>query len=534
MEKKVLLFIVSLLVLSGFLFAAGTTEGQDEEPAEELADVDPWAPIDGKEYLISLVSYQVKPIAEDAIMLNYWNEKYGVEFEVRNVDRNNHFEVLDLMFAAGDVPDQIFCKWQPAYRQYVAQGVLAEVPENVIKKYAPDAYRLIMEMEPNSFKYISVDGKTYGLPRHFNFNSVYRRALVWRGDWLSNVGIGKTPDTLEEYEDAFYKFTRNDPDGNGVDDTYGLSFSGLECVFGAFGYMNEKWQTRDGKLVYCSVQPEVKQALSLMHKWYEDGVLDPNFAEGENTTSEAWYISDSFFNGRIGFTGKGSYNHWYAGGAFDGDQPGPTITALSQANPDALESLEFSLPPMGTEGKRGMYLGTLFTGHVTGYGVQNEQEKDKIGKMLWLANEMSAKSYESYLSTNYGIQGEHWNFDDNGNVVFVGDWAKGAYRSEQGGHTVLQTIKIIDYDKRSKKALTDWADKMKMNVGGLKNELLTALPSDIDYKDDLLEMERQVFIEIISGVKPVDYFDEFVASWRKGGGDILEREANEWYKSLGF
>ena len=102
-----------------------------------------------------------------------------------------------------------------------------------------------------------------------------------------------------------------------------------------------------------------------------------------------------------------------------------------------------------------------------------------------------------------------------------------------GGHTVLLTLKVIEYDKRLKKSLTEWADRMQMNVGGLKNEMLTSLPSDPDYKEDLLEMERQVFDEIITGAKPVDYFDEFVATWRKAGGDILEKEANDWYSSLG-
>ena len=171
MAKRALAILaVFSVVFGGTLCASGIST---VEPAVEQEEADPWAPIDGKKYNISLVSYQTKPIAEDAVMLKYWGEKYDVNFEVLNVDRNKHFEVLDLMFAAGNVPDQIFCKWQPAYRQYVDQGILTEVPEDVIKKYAPDAYRWIMEMEPNAFKYISVAGKTYGLPRHFNFNSVY-------------------------------------------------------------------------------------------------------------------------------------------------------------------------------------------------------------------------------------------------------------------------------------------------------------------------------------------------------------------------
>ena len=532
--KRLLLavFVLAAICAPLALFAASQSEGT--AGAATVAAADPYAPIEGKRYHISWVGYQTAPIAENPVMVNYWNQKFNIEIEVWNIDRNKWFEILDLKLAAGEVPDNIWCKWMDAYRRYINLGVLAEVPMEAVKKYAPDVCRMVNLEGPEAFGYATVNGKMYGVPRGFNFNAIYRRALAWRGDWLENVGVAKVPDTLQEYEDAFYKFVRADPDGNGKNDTYALSLAGLECIYGAFGYMNEKWQKRDGKLVYGSIQPEVKQALALMNKWYRDGVLDPEFLKDENTTSEEWFISDSFFNGRIGFTGKGSYNHWYAGGAYKGDVPGPTIVALEQRNPAAFKSLVFSLPPLGPEGKRGMYLNTTFEGHVTAYGSHLEKERDKIGKMLQVGNDMCAKDYETYVSVNYGIKGQHWDFDENGNVVSFGDWSKGQVRSANGGHSLLLNFKYMTYDKRLNRAQTEWAEKNRMDFGGITNELVVSLPSDPDYKEDLLEMERQVLNQIITGERPVDYFDEFVNAWRKAGGAVLEKEANDWYRSTGL
>ena len=41
-------------------------------------------------------------------------------------------------------------------------------------------------------------------------------------DWLREVGIAEVPETLEEMYDALHEFRHDDPDGNGILDTYGF------------------------------------------------------------------------------------------------------------------------------------------------------------------------------------------------------------------------------------------------------------------------------------------------------------------------
>ena len=51
------------------------------------------------------------------------------------------------------------------------------------------------------------------------------------------------------------------------------------------------------------------------------------------------------------------------------------------------------------------------------------------------------------------------------------------------------------------------------------------------YSANLKTMEEQLVTYIIKGTKPLSYFDEFVASWKKNGGDEITKEVNDWYKN---
>jgi putative aldouronate transport system substrate-binding protein len=62
----------------------------------------------------------------------------------------------------------------------------------------------------------------------------------------------------------------------------------MRAVFGAFGGLPgiiekdpEVWIEKDGKLVNSCVLPEMKDALSLLAKWYADVVIDPEFITSE-------------------------------------------------------------------------------------------------------------------------------------------------------------------------------------------------------------------------------------------------------------
>src|SRR5690606_10354693 len=94
------------------------------------------------------------------------------------------------------------------------------------------------------------------------------------------------PKTMQDILAIAEAFTKNDPDQNAKDDTFGIAFTKTfltDTHFGTTGFMSgfhaypTKWVEKDGGLVYGSVQPEVKAALEVLQQLYRNGMIDKEF-----------------------------------------------------------------------------------------------------------------------------------------------------------------------------------------------------------------------------------------------------------------
>ncbi|GHU60446.1 hypothetical protein FACS189444_7110 [Spirochaetia bacterium] len=133
---------------------------------------------------------------------------------------------------------------------------------------------------------VTVDGKIYALPYE---NLRVKSYTYVRADWLKNVGIdlSKKQDygtsggkviTLDEYKDILIKFTRNDPDKNGKNDTYGLGSTAKitngvwSNINGAFGGIPGHYYINNGKATPWVVTDNYRQALVYINSlWKEEG-----------------------------------------------------------------------------------------------------------------------------------------------------------------------------------------------------------------------------------------------------------------------
>lgn len=547
MAKKQLTLATVVMLSSVLVLSAcqpnPKQEAQSDKQSAAAQDTDQlkkYEPIEGKAYTLSWVPYEKVPVPKDAELVKYYEQKFNVKFDIWNLDHSKVTDLFNMRLAAGEIPDYnrnaIKMNTLP---EYVNQGVLAEIPEDVVKKMMPTIYKKATELEIDWLNFAKVNGKIYGLPI-LSDSALFHTTVVWRGDWLKKLGIDKTPDTLAEFENALYKIALNDPDGNGVKDTYGLSKSGLQVIFGAFGYLpgfsqhkwqDWFWQERDGKIVYGAVQPEMKDALKLLNKWYKDGVLDPEFITGENTGGY-WGNSQAFINGRIGFTGHGQYHHWYSPIAeLKGDKGGTNYQELYKKDPKIADSLVHSLPPLGANGKRALFANNFVDAPVVVFGKQLEKEPDKMGKIMQILEYNMGTTKENYLTATTGIRGKHWDSDDKDlNLIKVLPPydAQGVEGDTWGAGTFAANFMTFDDNTVRNK----WAHEHKYAIGNLRNKIIGALPSDAKYKAELLKMRDEAYISIITGDKPVDYFDTFVEKWMKAGGEQLTKEANEWYTGM--
>jgi hypothetical protein len=90
--------------------------------------------------------------------------------------------------------------------------------------------------------------------------------------------------------------------------------------------------------------------------------------------------------------------------------------------------------------------------------------------------------------------------------------------TEQGGNTVTNMISLSGRKIPVYEALGLYDNQINTRI-------IMPLPSNSIYSTELNRIEDEAFIDIISGQRPVSYFDTFVANWKAAGGDVLTREA---------
>ena len=68
------------------------------------------------------------------------------------------------------------------------------------------------------------------------------------------------------------------------------------------------------------------------------------------------------------------------------------------------------------------------------------------------------------------------------------------------------------------------------SAGEAKKTVISMGSADGEIPQSLQEMEQQAFLQIITGEKPLDYFDDFVIEWYENGGAELEKDVQASYE----
>lgn len=508
MKKATLLLLALAMLLAAMPLAAG---------AEEAAEP----------YTYTMVMYNFGPLDENPVMVQYWNEKYGVNFEPINVEQSSAAEQINLMISAGEIPDVMQSIDANAYYQ---QGIIGGWSEEFFREHAPRLSAYIDETEPKSWAYAKYDGENmYSIPGFRLYNTV-ADPFIWRTDWLENLGITEIPETLEEVEEVFYRIAKEDPDGNGVDDTYALSETAFDAIYGAFGFQRNTWiEDGEGGVVFGDVMPQAKDALALLNKWYTDGVLDPEFITGENQGGY-WAISHAFLNGRIGVSGMGSFYHWVDSTALGGTMVGRMAEAIKDAGVDIPYAPGH--PPIGPDGDWGttqaspVSLRTHFSSVLTA-------DTERFARLLEIIDDMMM-DLDNCTRASRGIPGEtyeivEWNGQQVINMLVENNTTA---VNGMGAAAWFMFTEEYNYDFQYMAYAYDFAwyeEFMKDFNQGYISAIYGTLPSNAMYATECNKILNEGYIAIITGEQPLDYFDTMVEQWYNAGGTVLTEEANELY-----
>lgn len=248
----------------------------------------------------------------------YLSEKYNINLEVECTFGSNHEERKSLMFASNELPDILI---NP--RLTTAELVKYGAEEGMLLQL--DSY-INETLTPNIAKYVvgdakaactANDGHMYTLPYMQNTNdpnaNVPARMFI-NSKWLKDLEL-EMPKTLDDFVDVLYAIKEADPAGVGSENLYpmggGMDTSSVSWfILNAMGYITytespygETPTLRDGEVVVPVYDMDIyKEYLTLMNRFYVDGIIAPTYFTIDTTEVNAHVI-----NGQTAMYGEAPY-----------------------------------------------------------------------------------------------------------------------------------------------------------------------------------------------------------------------------------
>jgi putative aldouronate transport system substrate-binding protein len=402
---KILSVTVLLVFTTGALLAAGAVE---ETTAEErlVITMIPW-------------TSQGTTLAPDSWVELYIEELYNVDLQPWYDIDSYDAEARSVRIAGGDIPD-FLSVWGGHYTEWITMGAVRKLSKGLIMEHMPNYMKWTDEyLGDAKWNDTVFDGINYRIPGVFSGASV-GMAMGIRGDWMRAVGYepepvpGKDflrgPDSLEELEDLFLKFRNDDPDGNGKKDTYGymawknspnFEDSVLPNVVGAFGIRRETWDVRDGKGYYSMVDPNYRDALKYLNRWWELEIIHPDTVAFIRPDILRAMANDEF----------GAFSDW------DGwhiTRTGGPWGAYFENHPDG--DIAIVITPEGPTGGRGTHFRPAAASKFA-FGINASDEV--VIKVMQMLEDINLDA-DKYASIGYGgEEGETWKKIDGGYRIAI-------------------------------------------------------------------------------------------------------------------
>ena len=322
----------------------------------------------------------------------YMIDNIGVDFNLIQGDGGNFTQQLALYVSGGDMPDVVMCDYS-VWRDYALDGAWADLSSYLSEENCPE----LMTYVGDNWNYMTMDGQILGVPSMLDVPSSH--VTFVRQDWLDNLGL-EMPTTLDEFTEVLRAFTTQDPDGNGEDDTYGMSGAGysyLSFIMGAFGASTEEdyFLNDDGTITTNAISEDYREALRYLRDIYAEGLIDP----------EMFTCTYEQAQGKWGRGEMGVWPAWWSHGnnaylRFD----------FGELQPDA--DVQVMMPPVGEDGQSGNLYSAPFT-TVIGVSLCDEAKIAAAVKLL----EFQASPLG--FICQYGVEGEFFEWDEETNTTHL-------------------------------------------------------------------------------------------------------------------
>jgi len=436
----------------------------------------------------------------------YIMDKVGIEPIIVMPPAGAEKEKLNMLLSSNENIDVFWQSWN----EYRANNIIIPLNDLIEKKgkdlqqaYSENAWRAMTDKE----------GKIWGIPR--NTDAVNFPVYI-RKDWLSKYGLSM-PKTTEDLEKVLRAFKEKDPAGNSSTIPMIIQLDsirkGLSAGFTGVGY--GQWlDTSDNKIKPVELNPEYKNMLVLLNKWYKEGLI----------YRESFIIKRNQIREYIKQNKVGVHIEWAS-----------NITLFEPELKKSFPEANYDIAEIdGPKGKSE-------TVAKTSQNAAMITKKSKNPEAAMTLLNWPYKNMDDYLTICFGAQGVHWKYSNNEKsnlaIEFISE-NKGKYMGEYN-FALGPLERKIDVNDVTLKKHYDYLKKHSSNFARATYPLdfntyydNKRILEEVPRQGDIQRMLDEETVAFITGAKPISEYDNFIANLYKIGLDNWIDSYTKQYNEL--
>ncbi len=409
---------------------------------------------------------------------------------------------FNLMCVSGEYTDMII----NASSMYTT-GMDAAVDDEVylplndyLEEYAPRYWKIINSDEDIYNSVITDNGNFVQMVGFTDKLAETENGFVVRSDFLEAVGMD-APVTYDDYHEVLTAFkTELDieqpiyiPASVALTGEYLVGGYGIAGKLYSMPMSSDPWYQVDGEIRYGVVQDEYLEFLTMMNQWYSEGLFDRDFVSNNSRDSDTDVACTDevgiFFLEGMGINSLESTAK---------DNPNWAIEPITDPVKEEGDIVHFNTESSWVSGG-GVVLTT---------GCENPELC-----VAWLDYWFSE---EGQLAANYGVEGESYEFDENGDPRYTELALTGNNRQVKYTNSNIPTVNYRDavkytYSEFRQNAPSIWGSN-RDSAYSLPTNLSLTQEENEEYAriiSDIHTYAEENIIKFVIGEIPLSQFDEF-------------------------
>ena len=518
MKKRGIALLLSLVMTGSLIAGCGSSKGSEAASGSDTvaSEVDANAELtlplcDEKTDISVWMLNDSTAMAKNGG--DYNNNPYYKELEDRtNVHINwqvpaaqTESEQFNLLFTSGELPDVMYYSasqgitYKDGLDAAVDDGYFLDLTD-LLPKYAPHYLEALKKSSENVQKAAVTDeGRYVQIYSILQTSQPSFYGYVVRQDWLDDLGL-KAPETYEDWENMLKAF-KDEKGASAALSTMPMWLWNLGSGMGVYNLTDFYQENGEVKQALFNEPEKVREFLTLLNKWYNEGLIDPDFASETNPWGNSVLISN--------------------------DSTGVTCTMYtipsalflpSMTDEDAsFSAVKVPVQNAGDTVKSGYVVPDTNASWVISADCKNPELVLKWIDYMY--------TDEGALFGNYGNEGETFTMGEDGKPVFTDVIA-----NNSDGLSYDEAMRIYTYEPSWPGIYYDWerelqfvsADDFKMcDTWNDFDHEATYYPSyatmnldeTAEYSDIFSDLKTYIdenLLSFVTGSKSLDEFDEFI------------------------